>query len=98
MVPVSVGYTATDNCGAVTTTLAVTSDEAVTGPLLQQGLAGLTSPDWQVVDAHRALLRAERSLAGNGRVYTMTITATDAAGGSASRQVFVTVPRFLFDD
>lgn len=96
MVPVTINYAATDSCGAVTTTLAVTSDEPVTGPLLQQGFAGLTSPDWQVIDAHQVLLRSERSLAGDGRVYTVRITATDAAGGSAMQQVTVTVPRFIF--
>ena len=59
-------------------------------------LAALTSPDWQVVDPHHVMLRAERSLGGDGRVYTVTITATDAAGGSGTQQVTVTVPRFFF--
>jgi uncharacterized protein len=93
MVPITIDYTATDTCGDVTTTLSVTSDEPVTGPVLQQGLAGLTSPDWQVIDAHHVRLRAERSLSGDGRVYTILITATDAAGGAAAEQVTVTVPR-----
>jgi uncharacterized protein len=95
MVPVTINYTASDMCGQVTTTLSVTSDEPVTGPVLQQGLAGLTSPDWQVIDSHRVRLRAERSLAGDGRVYTVTITATDAAGGTSTQQVTVTVPRHI---
>ncbi len=94
MVPVTINYTASDTCGAVTTTLSVTSDEAVTGPLLKQGLAGLTSPDWQVLDAHRVRLRAERSFTGDGRVYTVTIRATDAAGGTSTQQITVTVPRW----
>ncbi len=93
LVPVTVNYTASDSCGPVTTALAVTSDEPVTGPILVQGLAGLTSPDWQVVDNHRVRLRAERSLRGDGRVYTITITATDAAGGTSTGQVTVNVPR-----
>jgi uncharacterized repeat protein (TIGR01451 family) len=93
MVPVTINYTAADACGAVTTTLDVTSDEPVTAPVLQQGLSGLTSPDWQVIDPHRVLLRAERSLSGDGRVYTIRITATDAAGGVATEDVAVTVPR-----
>ena len=91
MVPVAAAYTATDTCGTVTTTLTVASDEPVTGP--GQGLAGLTSPDWVVVDPHTVLLRAERSASGDGRVYTVTITATDAAGGRASRALRVTVAR-----
>jgi len=49
-------------------------------PLRDQGLAGLTSPDWQIVDAHHVRLRAERSIRGDGRVYTIRITAADAAG------------------
>jgi uncharacterized repeat protein (TIGR01451 family) len=93
MVPVNVSYSASDTCGPVTTTLAVTSDEPVTGPILVQGLAGLTSPDWQVVNDHQVRLRAERSLRGDGRVYTLTITAADTAGGTSTRQVTVTVPR-----
>jgi uncharacterized repeat protein (TIGR01451 family) len=96
LVPVTINYTATDSCGAVTTTLSVTSDEPVTGPILVQGLAGLTSPDWHVVDSRRVLLRAERSLSGDGRVYTITIKSTDAAGGVATQQVTVTVPRRIF--
>ncbi len=60
-----------------------------------QGLAGLTSPDWRVLDAHHVLLRAERSVKGDGRVYTIRIQATDAAGGTATEDVTVTVPRHL---
>jgi uncharacterized protein len=93
MVPVTIQYAASDTCGPVSTSLSVTSDEAVTAPLLQQGLAGLTSPDWEVVDEHRVLLRAERSLRGDGRVYTIRITAVDAGGGTATHALTVTVPR-----
>jgi predicted extracellular nuclease len=91
MVPVTVNYTASDACGPVTTTLGVTSDEPVTGA--GQGLAGLTTPDWQVVDAHHVRLRSERSVRGDGRIYTITITATDTAGGTSTAQTTVTVPR-----
>ena len=96
MVPVTINYMASDTCGPVTATLSVSSDEPVTAPFSQQGLAGLTSPDWQVVDAQRVLLRAERSRRGDGRVYTIAITATDAAGGAATQQVTVGVPRIAF--
>ena len=91
LVPVTVNYTATDNCGPVTSTLRVASDEPVTGR--GQGLAGLTSPDWQVIDANHVRLRAERSASGDGRSYTITITSTDATGGASTAQVQVTVPR-----
>ncbi len=93
MVPVTVRYSATDACGPVTSKLTVTSDEPVTGH--GQGLAGLTTPDWRVIDAQRVELRAERSPKGDGRVYTIAITATDAAGGTSRRQVTVSVPRSL---
>jgi hypothetical protein len=90
-VPVIVLYNAADACGPVTTSLSVTSDEPVTG--LWQGLAGLTSPDWIVINEHIVLLRAERSWSGDGRVYTITIRAVDEAGGVATRNVTVTVPK-----
>jgi hypothetical protein len=93
MVPVTVFYDATDSCGVATATLTVTSDEPVTAPVRDQGLAGLTSPDWVVVDAHHVRLRAERSVKGDGRVYTIRIDAADAAGGTSSGTVSVRVPR-----
>lgn len=37
-------------------------------------------------------LRAERAGKGDGRVYTITYTATDACGNSASASATVTVP------
>jgi hypothetical protein len=95
MVPVTIDYTAADGCGPVTTSLTVTSDEPVLAPPRDQGLAGLTSPDWEIVDAHHVLLRAERSSKGDGRVYTIRILARDAAGGSAAQELTVTVPRWI---
>jgi predicted extracellular nuclease len=90
-VRVNVQYNATDACGPVSSSLTVTSNEPVTG--VGQGVAGLTSPDWIVIDEHRVLLRAERSPRGDGRVYTITISAVDVAGGVATQDVKVTVPR-----
>jgi uncharacterized protein len=90
-VPVTVNYTATDACGPVTTSLSVTSNEPVTAH--GEGVAGLTSPDWIVVDDHHVLLRSERLPASPGRIYTITITAVDAAGSVATQDVTVTVPR-----
>ena len=95
LTPVTIDYTVSDACGRVTTTLSVVSNEAVTAAPNQQGKPGSTSPDWRVVDDHNVLVRAERSVKGNGRVYTITIRAVDAAGGVATRQVTVTVPRHL---
>jgi hypothetical protein len=87
MVEVTVNYTATDDCGAVTNTLFVTSNEAPNGP------GNGTSPDWVIEDDHHAQLRAERSGAGTGRVYAITVISTDNAGNSSTRTVTVTVPK-----
>ena len=81
LVNVTVNYTATDSCGAaapVTCSLSVASNEG-------------NSLDWQVVDAHHVLLRAERAGNGDGRTYTVTITCTDTAGSSSDTAVTVTV-------
>ncbi|HEU0184482.1 MAG TPA: endo-1,4-beta-xylanase, partial [Blastocatellia bacterium] len=88
MVPVKLRYNISDNCDAgLTTTITISSNEPVNGP----GDCN-TSPDWQVIDAHHVLLRAERSGKGKGRIYTITLTVTDSAGSSSSRSVIVTVP------
>lgn len=87
MVPVMVSYDTDDNCGGVTTSIAVTSNEDV------NGLGdGDTSPDWEVVSSHEVLLRAERSALGSGRVYTITVTATDASGNTKTASTTVSVP------
>jgi hypothetical protein len=91
MVPVTVSYTAGDACGPVTTSLSVTSSEPVTGE--GQGIAGLTSPDWTIVDDREVMLRAERLPTSAERVYTITITAVDAAGQATTQDVTVVVPR-----
>jgi uncharacterized repeat protein (TIGR01451 family) len=87
MTNVAVNYTIEDNCGPVTVTLSVTSNEPINGTG-----DGDTAPDWIIVDDHRVQLRAERAGTGTSRVYTITITATDCAGHSGSTNVTVTVP------
>jgi hypothetical protein len=53
---------------------------------------GNSSSDWQIIGDHTVSLRAERSGNGDGRVYTITVVATDAAGNhSAPKTVTVTV-------
>lgn len=88
MIESVVDYQATGICGPVTTSLSVTSNEPVDGTG-----DGDTSPDWQIVDAHHVRLRAERSGNGNGRTYTIGITATDVLNQSTSRTVAVRVPK-----
>jgi hypothetical protein len=86
MVPITVNYTATDNC-SVNCVLTVTSNEPI------NGLGdGDTAPDWEVLDSHHLRLRSERSGNGSGRVYTITVTCTDASGNQVVRTVTVTVP------
>jgi hypothetical protein len=59
---------------------------------------GDTASDWttpvidQVTGIIYLQLRAERSGSGNGRVYTITIIATDASGNSSQANVQIIVP------
>jgi len=87
MVNVTNNYTATDNCPGLNCVLTVSSNEPING--LDDGD---TAPDWQVVDAHHVLLRAERSGSGTGRRYTITTTCTDASGNVVVKTSTVFVP------
>ena len=62
-------------------------DEPVNGPN-----DGNTSPDGQGVGTATAQVRAERAGNGNGRVYHIGFTATDASGDTCSGVVTVGVP------
>ena len=53
---------------------------------------GDTAPDGRGVGTSAASVRAERSGAGNGRVYRLGFTATDAGGATCSGTVTVCVP------
>ncbi|MGE0393186.1 MAG: lamin tail domain-containing protein [Vicinamibacterales bacterium] len=86
LVTVAIAYDVADTCGAVQTALSVTSSEPV-----RTRREGDRHPDWVVVDAHTVQLRAE-SFSRSGRVYTITIRATDEAGGTTSTAVTVKVP------
>ncbi len=88
MVPVTISYSASDDCGGVTCALSVSSNEPIIG--LGDGDIG---PDWVVVDNHQVMLRAERSGKGDGRIYTITITCTDGTGKQTIRTVTVKVPK-----
>jgi uncharacterized repeat protein (TIGR01451 family) len=87
MANVAVNYTIEDNCGPVTVTLSVASNEPINGTG-----DGDTAPDWIIVNDHQVQLRSERAGTGTGRIYTITITATDCAGQADSANVTVTVP------
>jgi hypothetical protein len=86
---VMVSYHVKDNFDeAPVVRLSVTSNEPVDDPG-----SGNTSPDWEVASSTLVRLRAERSGGGTGRVYSITVTATDAAGNSSSTPITVLVPK-----
>jgi hypothetical protein len=90
MVPVRVSADVTDACGETTWKIvSITSSEPDNG----KG-DGNTAPDWKITGDDTANLRAERSGKNKaGRVYTLTLKATDASGNvSAPATVTVTVP------
>jgi hypothetical protein len=79
MVDVALSYGTADNCSAVSCALTVSSNEG-------------TPQDWEVLDARHVRLRAERLGNGNGRIYTLRVTCTDAAGNATVRTANVLVP------
>jgi hypothetical protein len=87
IVDVTLSYEAADDCSDVTTELTVTSDEPETG-----AFTGDTGPDWEIVDDHHVRLRAERAGSGDGRIYTIRVTASDEAGNTSWQTKSVTVP------
>lgn len=97
MVPVNVMSNIIENgSGPVSLVASVTSNEPA------NGLGdGDTSPDWELQSINQGtgaialLLRAERAGTGSGRIYTITLTATDAAGNVGQAQVMVLVPLIL---
>ena len=71
------------------TLVSATSSEPDDAP---GGADGATSGDVAIVDGTTFRLRAERSEAGPGRVYTLTYRALDACGNSVQRSATVSVP------
>jgi hypothetical protein len=66
---------------------------AVSSNELQSGNGkGDLAPDWQIIGPDKVLLRAERNGNGNGRIYTLTVTCSNADGSSVSKTVQVKVP------
>jgi hypothetical protein len=94
MVTVNIQANARDNSGGPVVLSAVVSSNEP-----QNGLGdGDVSPDWTepVIDQVNGVitlqLRSERSGSGNGRVYTIRITATDTSGNSSYGDVNIIVP------
>jgi uncharacterized delta-60 repeat protein len=87
---VEIKYNLADNCSTVSSALTITGNEPESG-LDNNDIAG----DWEVIDAHHVKLRAERASGGTGRIYTVTVTATDASGNKTAQMTTVTVPKYL---
>jgi hypothetical protein len=94
MVDIMIEANTSDNSGGqITLSATVSSNEP------QDSLEdGDTSPDWTepVIDQENCIiylqLRSERSGSGDGRIYTITITATDEIGNSSQSHVEIMVP------
>jgi VCBS repeat protein/HYR domain-containing protein len=81
MVPISVAVTATDAVTAspVCRISSVASNESGNG-------------EWLITGPLTLQLQADRLGTGNGRIYTMSVVCTDAAGNASSRSTTVIVP------
>lgn len=82
MVAVRVSVTVIDICDAAPTAkiISVTSNEAGAG-------------EYQITGPLTVNLQADRNGGGNGRVYTITVQASDHSGNTSNRTVTVTVPK-----
>jgi hypothetical protein len=89
MVAVTVSAAADDLVGVTSLKIvSATSNEP------DNGLGdGDTAGDIQITGALTLNLRAERGGGGNGRIYTITVEAKDAAGNASTKTVTVTVPK-----
>lgn len=85
-VPVTVGYSVSDDCdSAPACSLSVTAADS-------SGGIDDTADSSMVVDAHNVELRASRNGGGDGRLYTVEISCKDKLPLSSSAKVTVTVP------
>lgn len=89
LVPIALTASATDAVGVTSLKIiSVTSNEP------DNGLGdGDTANDIAITGDLTLNLRAERSGKGNGRIYTITVEAKDAAGNASTKTVTVSVPK-----
>ncbi len=88
MVSVTLATSVSDACNATTLcSISVSSNEPINGTG-----DGDTAPDWEITGDRTLNLRAERAGGGNGRIYAITLTCTDAFGHSSSGSAIVAVP------
>lgn len=90
LINVGLAFSATDNGGPATTTLQVFSDE---DDVTSAG--GDQSPDAKNIAAGTLRLRAERDATGDGRVYLIRITSTDASSNTTHTCLTAVVPKSL---
>ena len=92
MVPITLNVALTDICDPAPTwrVASVSSNEPT------NGLGdGDTPVDWVVTGPHSLSLRAERAGKGSGRVYTITVVATDGSGNTSTGTLLVAVPKSM---
>jgi len=87
MVNVFLDYSVDNACGEVYTDIYVYSNEPEDGTG-----DGDKSPDWEIVDAHNVMLRAERSATGTGREYYINIFVQDESWNYDWREIIIKVP------
>lgn len=85
MKPVSIAVTATDNCGVYT--WRITNVVVKAGAFANDNV----NPDSEITGDNTVNLRAEIPKRGIKRVYTVTITCTDASGNSSTSSTDVAV-------
>lgn len=89
MVSMSLVIAAADNVSVASCSItAVTSNEPINGTG-----DGDLAPDWSITGPTMLQLRAERSGSGNGRIYTVTVRCSDAAGNGSTGTASVMVPK-----
>ncbi len=87
MIPVTLHYELSDNCSPeVMSLLRIWHSEEN----LEKG-EGKTRPDWEILDDHHVLVRAERSGQGAGREYHIVLSAIDQNWNINEQEVLVFV-------
>lgn len=89
MVPIHLDYTTLDNCdqNSISEIFYIYSNEP------DNGLGDGDIPnDWEIIDNHNILLRAERSGTGTGRVYFIGILSHDNSNNFSFKEIIVRVP------
>jgi subtilisin family serine protease len=95
LIDVGLSFDATDSCDSEMPSfeVAVTSDEH---PARAPGAGGaMHCPDALILDDQSVWLRSERAGPGDGRVYAITVSATDACGNVGMCSRSITVPHSM---